>query len=127
MVAVMVVVVETTCVTHQSIPSTVDFTGSRAAVTSGSDSGCCFWRAGVLRLCDATFGRVALHAERNHATPQLHFTCHASHVEPADGKPHHTPHSKMRKIAVIVNMHVAWRAVTRVLRHDGHKRQRVQL
>lgn len=81
MVAVMVVVVvEATCATDQSIPSTVDFTGSRAAVTSGSDSGCCFWCAGVLQQCDAGFARAARHAERNHAAPQIHFTCHASNA-----------------------------------------------
>lgn len=46
------VVVEQTT-THQSIPKTVDFTGSRAATTSDCDCGCCLLDAGVLLACDA--------------------------------------------------------------------------
>jgi hypothetical protein len=45
-------VVEQT-MTHQSIPKTVDFTGSRAATTSDCDCGCCLLGAGVLLACDA--------------------------------------------------------------------------
>lgn len=48
-------VVEQT-ITHQSIPKTVDFTGSRAATISDCDCGCCLLGAGVLLERDARRG-----------------------------------------------------------------------